>query len=118
MTIQSGLEIERVNLEMYNIENNSAQSTYAYFMEFWKYKIFYVWMNEETTVMGKRGLSVVELGRLIHINEMVHLDQFKYKCIFIVNHDSEVFFTPIVYNCFFYYNIMYYFCITIQLVSA
>ncbi len=38
MTIQSGLEIERVNLEMYNIENNSAQSTYAYFMEFWKYK--------------------------------------------------------------------------------
>ncbi len=63
-------------------------------------------MNGETTVLGKRGLSVVELGRLIHINEMVHLDQFKCKCIFIVNHDSEVFFTPnyiiaflLQYNC-------------------
>ncbi len=65
------------------------------------------WMK--TTVIGKRGLSVVELGRLIHINEMVHLDQFKYKCIFIVNHASEVFFTAIVYNCFFLlqYNVLF-----------
>ncbi len=71
-------------------------------------------MNGETTVLGKGGLSVVELGCLIHINEMVHLDQFKYKCIFIVNHDSEVFFTPIYiiafllqYNVLFlYYNTM------------
>lgn len=56
-------------------------------------------MNEETTVLGKRGLSVVELGSLIHINEMVNLDQ--YKCIFIVNHGSEVFFYSNVYNCFY-----------------
>lgn len=45
MTTQSGLEIERVELEMYNIENNSAQSTYTYFMEFWKHEDI-LYLNE------------------------------------------------------------------------
>lgn len=63
MTTQSGLEIERVELEMYNIENNSAQSTYTYFMEFWKYEDI-LYLNEwRDHCIGEKGMISSRVGK-------------------------------------------------------